>query len=153
MLCKVYRKATSLRVLEQRAAMEEEANTFNADTATTTTTFTSSSSPPPMDTISTWSPIDDFALTSNNHAFLKKEAEELLGLDNEISDIRSENYKDNNNNNNTSNNLGLEKGKTNLTELQVPIFNMDWTQDPLWTQLRSPWLDILTPGYANILNF
>ncbi|KAI8553950.1 hypothetical protein RHMOL_Rhmol05G0056800 [Rhododendron molle] len=41
-----------------------------------------------------------------------------------------------------------------LTELQVPKFNMDWTQDPFWTQLRSPWLGtFMTPPYANVLNF
>ncbi|CAL5377979.1 unnamed protein product [Camellia sinensis] len=40
-----------------------------------------------------------------------------------------------------------------LPELQVPRLGMDWTQDPFWTQLRSPWLDNLTPYATTVQNF
>ncbi|XP_023529773.1 NAC domain-containing protein 22-like [Cucurbita pepo subsp. pepo] len=79
-LCKIYRKATSLKVLEQRAAMEEEdARLFQAS-------------------------------------------------------------------------LQIPSELDNLTEPQVPNLNMDWSQDLVWTQFCSPWLQTLTPS-ASLLNF
>lgn len=48
----------------------------------------------------------------------------------------------------------LLNGQDNLAELQVPKFSMDFSQDPVWMQLRSPWLDnfSLTPS-AFVHNF
>lgn len=174
-LCKIYRKATSLRVLEQRAAIEEEAAAAKAfhiaDTTTTTTNCEyPSSATPPTDSVSSCSTQvdEDFALSSINHAVLKKEAEELMRLmgneallfdNNKVSCSRttSSSFSSSSSSSSGSGDL-LQKGTLNLGELQVPAKydNMEWIQDPLWTQLRSPWLDnILTPGlsYANLLNF
>lgn len=49
-----------------------------------------------------------------------------------------------------STSLQLPSGK--LPELQVPKSGIDWTQDPIWTQLGSPWLQNMNT-YTNILNF
>ncbi|CAK9177904.1 unnamed protein product [Ilex paraguariensis] len=128
-LCKIYRKATSLKVLEQRAAMEEEMKTIQA--------------PPPaspiMGTMSFCNRHEDFMV-------FKKEDEELLQLEERKNGGTEENV------GKTCSTLQLPMGIEKLTEVQVPKFSMDWTQDPFWTQLRSPWLDNCNP-YANVLNF
>ncbi|KAL5791298.1 hypothetical protein ACOSQ2_006186 [Xanthoceras sorbifolium] len=163
-LCKIYRKATSLKVLEQRAAMEEEMKSIS---------FHTSPSPPPsspspsmtMETVSFFSQEEEqlfpppmVALpqqpqTLQPHLILKKEEQELVTPE-----------KNNNNNEKKessttkTSSLKMPPGKlTNLPELQVPkTMTTDWTQDPFWSQL-SPWLQNLTqtftPSYANILNF
>ena len=132
-LCKIYRKATSLKVLEQRAAMEEEMK-FHA----------SPSSPPStsLDNISFCTQPEDqlMAMTPVHNIIFKKEVEEVLA---------TEEKKDNKV---YSTSLQLPLGKDKLPELQVPKLTMDWGQDQFWTQLNSPWLQNLTP-YANILNF
>ncbi|KAK0581828.1 hypothetical protein LWI29_018468 [Acer saccharum] len=152
-LCKIYRKATSLKVLEQRAAMEEETKTM-----TTTTFFQTSSSPSPpsssmtMETIPFFSQEDELipamAPLQPPHMILKKEEQELVTA----YDIEMEEKKGS-----TTTSLKMPQGKTNLPELQVPkTLTPDWTQDPVWAQL-SPWLQNLTqnftPTYSNILNF
>jgi hypothetical protein len=132
-LCKIYRKATSLKVLEQRAAMEEEMK-FHA----------SPSSPPStsLDNISFCTQPEDqlMAMTPVHNVIFKKEVEEVLA---------TEEKKDNKV---YSTSLQLPLGKDKLPEIQVPKLTMDWGQDQFWTQLNSPWLQNLTP-YANILNF
>ncbi|GKV34762.1 hypothetical protein SLEP1_g59437 [Rubroshorea leprosula] len=132
-LCKIYRKATSLKVLEQRAAMEEEMKEMHP----------SPSSPPSsIETISFCSPRNEFSASfSVPQVLLKKEVEESPMV--EV--VRE-------NNNGSSASVQLPLGKEKLPELQLPKMAMDWTQDPFWTQLNSPWLQNLTP-YANILNF
>ncbi|KAB2602606.1 NAC transcription factor 29 [Pyrus ussuriensis x Pyrus communis] len=138
-LCKIYRKATSLKVLEQMAAIEgDQIKNFHASP---------NSSPPPtsMDTISFCSQALQEDLTpqiSTNHVVFKQEIEEAAL-------VIAQEQKDEN---------AMEiKGSPpppmyNLPELQVPKFSMDWTQDTVWTQMNSPWLQNLTP-LANILNF
>ncbi|KAK2665687.1 hypothetical protein Ddye_004261 [Dipteronia dyeriana] len=154
-LCKIYRKATSLKVLEQRATMEEETKTM-----TTTTFFQTSSSPSPpsssmtMETIPFFSqeeeliPATAVAPLQPPHMILKKEEQDLVTAD----DIEMVEKKGS-----TTTSLKMPPGKTNLPELQLPkALTPDWTQDPVWAQL-SPWLQNLTqnftPTYANILNF
>lgn len=144
-LCKVYRKATSLKVLEQRAALEEEMkNSFHV----------SSVSPPSplMDTFSFCSPREaDQLITPPNQMVLKKEVEEV-GLVDHKDDDQERDAKDlMEAKASSSPTLRLPFGKNKLPEIQVPK-NMDWTQDPFWTQLTSPWLQSLTP-YTNIMNF
>lgn len=145
-LCKIYRKATSLKELEQRASIQEE------ETTAIDQSFTPPSYPttPPMDTFSFTNQRDDtLAPAAASHVVFKKEDEELLQALDES--IMSDEVKESSNNNGST--LQLPKGKENLTELQLPKFNMDWTQDPFWTQLRSPWLDNMMTPYANVLNF
>ncbi|KAG6712107.1 hypothetical protein I3842_05G088900 [Carya illinoinensis] len=134
-LCKIYRKATSLKVLEQRAAMEEEMKNFHASPYSSPTSSS-------LETISFLTPQEDQfvpPMPVHNIVF-KKEAEEDTkhGIP-----IESRGC---------STSLHLPLGKDKLPELQVPKSTMDWTQDQFWTQLNSPWLQNLTP-YANILNF
>ncbi|KAM7470971.1 hypothetical protein LguiA_009154 [Lonicera macranthoides] len=149
-LCKIYRKATSLKELEQRASIQEE------ETKAIDQSFTPPSYPttPPMDTFSFTNQRDDTLApaAAASHVVFKKEDEELLlALDESI--MYDEVEESTSNNGSTNNSLRLPKGKENLTELQLPKFNMEWTQDPFWTQLRSPWLDNLMTPYANVLNF
>ncbi|XP_027086354.2 NAC domain-containing protein 6-like isoform X2 [Coffea arabica] len=198
-LCKIYRKATSLRVLEQRAGVDqqqpEEAKALSIPvllhhhhhTSSTDYYYYASgrdpSSSPPL--------IDDAASICNNiqqhdlpmpyhhHPLaFKKEDEELSsGLDKKhvaitpaiTADDDEEDDEDDHDSleckgksRTCTNNLRLPSTTTTgnsgntLAELQVPSrLSMDWTQDPFWAQLRSPWLDNLaTPNYhANVLNF
>ncbi|KAF8410329.1 hypothetical protein HHK36_002856 [Tetracentron sinense] len=125
-LCKIYRKATSLKVLEQRAAMEEEIKT----------PLVASSSPPStMDTVSSHDQERNFAMPMPKRDIVFK-------IEEDVKDMGDTD---------TSSSLRIGSHK-NLPELQVPKFSSDWTQDPYWTQLRSPWLDNWAP-YANVLNF
>ena len=152
-LCKIYRKATSLKELEQRASIQEEETKAIDQSFTTPPSYPTT---PPMDTFSFTNQRDDtLAPAAASHVVFKKEDEELLlALDESImSDEVEESTNNNGSTTNTNNSLRLPKGKENLMDLQLPKFNMDWTQDPFWTQLRSPWLDNLMTPYANVLNF
>ncbi|PSS08248.1 NAC domain-containing protein [Actinidia chinensis var. chinensis] len=137
-LCKIYRKATSLKVLEERAAIEEEMKTSHAFQPSPPLTH-------PMDTISYGSPHEEYSTApmAAQHMAFKKE-EDMFIVDEKWYEEATENK-------GTTSSLILPSGKEK-PELQVPKLIMDWTQDPCWTQLRSPWLDNLTP-LANLLNF
>ncbi|KAK8622250.1 hypothetical protein V6N13_117173 [Hibiscus sabdariffa] len=131
-LCKIYRKATSLKVLEQRAAMEEELKTTNSKSP--------SSSPfSSMETICFCTPKQDLA----PQVVFKKETEEESMVDEKISAKESKV---------SLASLQLPLGKENLAELQLHKVPSDWTQDQFWTQLNSPWFQNLTPYAANIMN-
>lgn len=157
-LCKIYRKATSLKVLEQRAAMEEEMKNFHASP---------NSSPPTssLETGSFFTQQEDYQLVApmpavHNIVFkkeahnivFKKEAEEVLGLAEEVLGLTEKVDERAVESKVSSTSMQIPFGRGQLPELQVPKLTMDWTQDPFWTQLNSPWLQNLTP-YANILNF
>lgn len=140
-LCKIYRKATPLKVLEQRAAIEEEMNTTKHVDYGSPCSITQ-----PTDTMSFCSELMAASITDQSSEFLmpiaKDEVEDdILSItENNVYQVSAE-----------------IKGKTNcyeLAELQVPKFNMDFSQDPIWMQLRSPWLDnfCLTPS-AFVHNF
>ncbi|XP_048421287.1 NAC domain-containing protein 6-like [Pyrus x bretschneideri] len=137
-LCKIYRKATSLKVLEQRAAMEEnQIKEFHASP-------NSSSPPTSMETISFGSQAIQEALTPQiptKHVVFKQEVEDATLV--VAQEQKGENAMEI---------KGSPHPIYNLPELQVPKFSMDWTQDTVWTQMSSPWLQNLTP-LANILNF
>ncbi|KAH7518311.1 hypothetical protein FEM48_Zijuj09G0157900 [Ziziphus jujuba var. spinosa] len=144
-LCKVYRKATSLKVLEQRAAMEEEMKNFHASPASTPSPLTETFS---FCGTMEADPTPPLPLPMPSHQMvLKKEAEEEVAL---VEDEKVEKEMDQLKG--SSQTLQLPLGKNKLPEIQVPKMTMDWNQDPFWTQLSSPWLQNLTP-YANILNF
>jgi hypothetical protein len=145
-LCKIYRKATSLKVLEQRAAEEEEMKQM----------LGSPTSPPSStDTISF-----SYTQQQDQHVSLpmlfqqvipKKESEPEIEteIDDMVSFSHEKIVKDNKKTCGTS--LQLPLGKDNVPELQLPIA-ADWTQDTFWAQLNSPWLQNWT-AYSNILNF
>ncbi|KAJ7967100.1 NAC domain-containing protein [Quillaja saponaria] len=133
-LCKIYRKATSMKVLEQRAAMEEEMKiSFHASPSSPLSSST--------DTVSFCSQteLDQVALQQQ---VLKKEVMEQEDklVHYEIPFVQQENKMSN------------CTSQVPLPELQVPKLTMDWTQDPFWTQLNSPWIQNFT-SCANILNF
>ncbi|KAF9684554.1 hypothetical protein SADUNF_Sadunf04G0130100 [Salix dunnii] len=131
-LCKIYRKATSLKVLEQRATMEEEMRAIHASP--------SSSS---LETMSFCSQLEEPVLPpvlSSQHLVFKREIE-----DDKI--IRYEQPKEI-----KGSSLQLPMGEGKLPELQVPSKrSMEWNQDPIWS-LNSPWLQNVIP-YADVLNF
>lgn len=130
-LCKIYRKATSLKVMEQRAAMEGESRI---------THLAHSYSSPPLIQENSFSSYDithqNFAAPAMpyppppQHDIVLKAEEEEVVLTEEDQENRTS---------------CLATGKGKLTELQLPKLNTEWTSDPLWTLLRSPLLDNLSP--------
>lgn len=152
-LCKVYRKATSLKVLEQRAAMEEEMKNFHASPV--------SPPSPLMDTFSFCSQLetaDQFItppLMATNQMVLKKEVEEVVPLVDHHQGQEKDGKQLMGVKGSSTPTLQLPLGKNKLPEIQVPkMTNMDWTQDSFWAQLASsPWLHHNLTPYANIMNF
>lgn len=128
-LCKVYRKATSLKELEQKAKMEDPKES-PAHISMTTTDNTSHSDQDNQ----LQSPLAPF------HCHVKEMKEEAL-KDFEV----------------TSSSSALPSTSVvrpvMLPELQVPKMDLEWMQDPFLTQLRSPWMDLWSPNYTNILNY
>ncbi|KAL9682181.1 hypothetical protein QQ045_013974 [Rhodiola kirilowii] len=134
-LCKVYRKATSLKVLEQRAAMDHD------------------------DEVREIAPTPQFSLPLSNEALsvdfekmlesMKEEEEEVgtaavVEMDEEEAEGRSDDV--------SNSRLNFPVGMDLLADLEVPKSDVDWTQDQFWTQFNSPWLMNLTPSYVNVLN-
>lgn len=136
-LCKIYRKATSLKVLEERAAREEEMKQLVG----------SPESPPSStDTMS-------FISSPQQHVVvLKKESEteEMVSMP-RLEKTKSQLLVKDNKTTCCGTSLQLPLGKDKLPELQLPM-TADWTQDTFWAQLNSPWLQNWT-AYSNILNF
>lgn len=122
-LCKIYRKATSMKELEQRAAM-------------------SSSDPENGGR-------NEVVVIKDDVFVAQKEEEVMMKNVEEVNEISSS----------SSSSTPLSRPVCQLPELQVPKYNgmEQWTQveDPLWTQLRSPWMmmDQIWSPYANLLNF
>ncbi|KAL1188519.1 NAC domain-containing protein 6 [Cardamine amara subsp. amara] len=126
-LCKIYRKATSLKVLEQRAEMEAKMN------QTCPNSPLSSS-----ETISFVGKDDrDFCLPQE---IAMEEANKILML--------QENAKTEVKQNEPSSSLKLPFGS--LPELQLPKQGVEWGPDQLLS--ISPWLQNLTP-IVNLLNW
>ncbi|KAJ8570976.1 hypothetical protein K7X08_037948 [Anisodus acutangulus] len=145
-LCKIYRKATSLKVLEHRAAIEEEMKTTKHvhDSPCSITQ--------PMDAHELMAASITDQSTKFHMSMAKDEVEDdiLTVTENNPYEFPVEIK-------GKSNCLmpNLLNGKDNLADLQVPNFSMDFSQDPVWMQLRSPWLDnfiSLTPS-AFVHNF
>ncbi|KAF7810742.1 NAC domain-containing protein 22-like [Senna tora] len=139
-LCKIYRKATSLKVLEQRAAMEEDQMKQ---------IIMASSSPSPAsssnDVVKTEVEVEQNQIiiicdNNNNVQVEHKPKYNCISISKSLfptSTSTSKNWKE----------------QKLLPELQLPINIMDCSQDPFWTQLNSPpWFQCLTP-YSNIINF
>ncbi|KAK7404328.1 hypothetical protein VNO78_05130 [Psophocarpus tetragonolobus] len=146
-LCKIYRKATSLKVLEQRAALEEEREMKQMVGSPASSTETMS--------FSSHQEEQNVALPLLSHVLKKEsetETEEMLVsvpvLKQEKITTSQLALKDTKTTCATS--LQLPFGKEKLPDLQLPMLT-DWTQDTFWAQLNSPWLQNFTP--SNILNF
>ncbi|KAI3994554.1 hypothetical protein MKX01_028298 [Papaver californicum] len=161
-LCKIYRKATSLKVLEQRAAMEEEEMEQRAAMEEEEMFKSSTSSPQDsyMSASVMESEINIFCKGVNNEEDQDQDREheqepikeehvegvQEIVLVNKEAETCSASV--------TKPSLQLVNDKF-LPQLQLPskvINNLDWMQDPFFTQIRSPWLDNwMTPTYANLL--
>nr|XP_043624855.1 NAC domain-containing protein 6-like [Erigeron canadensis] len=181
-LCKIYRKATSMKVLEERAAMEEDNNTLQVTSPLSpeeTISFDTKSDPFPA------TPMESCHVASDQDPLhfmdmkLKKECLPPLETPTQSSDVASDdlcktllftfdeklkeepdaisdaNNSDNYRTTNKVSTLRLPTGEGIMQELQLPKMTTDWTQDSFWTQLCSPWMDniMLASPYANILNF
>lgn len=148
-LCKIYRKATSLKVLEQRAAIEEEMKQMIGS-------LSPASPPSSTDTMS-------FSTTQQQeyhqyvsmpllqNVVLPKKESEADNQSEEIVSITTPKQEKTKNKTTCGTSIQLPLGKDNLPELQLPIAT-DWTQDTFWAQFNSPWMQNWT-AYSNILNF
>ncbi|KAL3613863.1 No apical meristem (NAM) protein [Castilleja foliolosa] len=120
-LCKIYRKATPLKVLEHMAAIGDEIKTVGSN---------SSSSP--------------FTTKLDSVSFCNDRFEEanVSSSSDDVCEgkmvIEEENRKTR-----PSSSLMLPNGKLNFEELQVP--SLDWTQDSFWSLFISPCFDNFTP--------
>ncbi|KAJ4775428.1 NAC domain-containing protein 35 [Rhynchospora pubera] len=128
-LCKVYRKAVSLKELEQRVAMEETRCLHNSGSPVDS--FSSSDHDP----VQNWMFVEDAASALPEETKKKEIEEEIVKVEEET--------------------VALPPAKQlNLPELELPKFNaLEWMQDPFLTQLRSPWMDQWSPYYTGVLNF
>ncbi|XP_073012141.1 NAC domain-containing protein 6-like [Typha latifolia] len=134
-LCKIYRKATSLKELEHRAAMLEEARS-------------SQTSGSPVDSLScsdqeSFQKLTALEKTGNRvNAVLAKEEEEQ---EQDVVKIEVEAM--------TTATVDVQSRPMSLTELEVPKYSgLEWMQDPFLTQLRSPWMEQWSPYYTSVLN-
>ncbi|WOL18907.1 NAC domain-containing protein [Canna indica] len=142
-LCKIHRKAASMKELEQRAAaMEEEAASVsqNSGSYSSTAEFASECYQESF---------DDFVVTEGSGS-----ASEGVFVENarEVAEKQEEEEAP------TSDSSGVAVSgaswRPSLPELEVPERNgLEWMQDSFVTQLRSPWLmDFWSPSFASILN-
>ncbi|KAF3332195.1 protein FEZ-like protein [Carex littledalei] len=122
-LCKVYRKAVSLKELEQRVAMEETKYFHNSDSPVDS--FSSSDHDP----VQNWMFVEDAVSILPEESKQKEIEEEVVKVEEEPETIALPE---------------LELPKFNALE---------WMQDPFLTQLRSPWMDQWSPYYSGVLNF
>ncbi|XP_074573607.1 NAC domain-containing protein 22-like [Curcuma longa] len=142
-LCKIYRKATSMKELEQRAAaMEVAAPTLSPSQNCESVT----------ESWPDWSIDESFQLKSME--FLddvivigSSEAEEAAAAAAAVALVDEEEEVDYAST--------AASRKPSLPELEVPKpTGLEWLQDPFLTQLRSPWMvELCSPSYATILNF
>ncbi|KAM3215379.1 hypothetical protein ACQJBY_067405 [Aegilops geniculata] len=130
-LCKVYRKAVSLKELEQRVAMEELARARSSP-PTTTASHSHSHCSAGSPGVSSASEVaqQEAAVQPHGHHGVKKE--EAVAV--------------------------ARPAAMRLPQLETAKANggLEWMQDPFLTQLRSPWMEglCLSPYYASsVLNF
>ncbi|KAF8093440.1 hypothetical protein N665_0383s0068 [Sinapis alba] len=140
-LCKIYRKATSLKVLEQRAEMESKMN------QTCPNSPLSSS-----ETISYVGNEEDLMMTSFRfpQASAMQEANNNLTLQGHTDNAKNEEKQRETEMKESSSSLKLPCGVLPLPELQLPKQGLEWGQDQFLS--ISPWLQNLTP-IVNLLNF
>lgn len=143
-LCKIYRKATSMKELEHRAAMEEENRAYHSGWASATS-----------------SDQDDMQRSSYDEVVMEME-EYGTGISKEVlvagkllppkmpllESSKAPPLS------NPPAEAPANRQLPKLPELQVPNHtSFDWEHDPFLSQLRSPWLDQWSPLYANLLHF
>lgn len=128
-LCKVYRKAVSLKELEQRVAMEELARARSSAGSSPPTTASQSHCSAGSPDVSSASEVAHEAAVHHGHQGVKKE--EAVAV--------------------------ARPAAMRLPQLETARGGggLEWMQDPFLTQLRSPWMEglCLSPYYASVLNF
>jgi hypothetical protein len=146
-LCKIYRKAVSLKELEQRVAMEELAR------ATATPSASASHN--------TGSPAD--SMSSSDHETAagvahpqKQQGGEIMMMPVGISPPPVMSMKKEEVAEPLPAAALMRPAMLSLPQLEVakqqPV-QQEWMQDPFLTQLRSPWMESWSPYYASVLNF
>lgn len=151
MLCKIYRKAVSLKELEQRVAMEELAR------ATATPSASASASH------NTGSPADSMSSSDHETAGValahpqKQQGGEIMMMPVGISPPPVMSMKKEEVAEPLLPAATLMRPVTlSLPQLEVAKqqpAQQEWMQDPFLTQLRSPWMESWSPYYASVLNF
>jgi hypothetical protein len=131
-LCKVYRKAVSLKEIEQRVAMEE--TKFSHNSSSPVDSFSSSEHDP----IQSWMFKEDAGSALVDETKPMEVGEEVVKVEEETVAVAVPPAK-----------------QLDLPELELPKINaLEWLQDPFLTQLRSPWTEQWSPYYtAGVLNF
>uniref|UniRef100_A0A7N0UX90 NAC domain-containing protein n=1 Tax=Kalanchoe fedtschenkoi TaxID=63787 RepID=A0A7N0UX90_KALFE len=147
-LCKIYRKATPLKVLEQRAAAEDELKWIKLQTGP--------SSPSSVSSQTEMMPFYDAELYDDPQPLIPKREEEFNILDKveppqsqpdgaELNTVLTASSSSSSPSaSSLTNSLKLPAGMDILPDLQVSKMNMDWTQDQFWTQFNSPWYRSMT---------
>uniref|UniRef100_A0ACD6A609 Uncharacterized protein n=1 Tax=Avena sativa TaxID=4498 RepID=A0ACD6A609_AVESA len=128
-LCKVYRKAVSLKELEQRVAMEELARA-RSSSATPSQSHCSAGSPD----VSSSSASEVFHEAPAGSVGVKKEEVSVAAV---------------------ARPAAMRLPQLETARGQQAGGGLEWMQDPFLTQLRSPWMEglCLSPFYASVLNF
>ncbi|PKA53993.1 Putative NAC domain-containing protein 94 [Apostasia shenzhenica] len=138
-LCKVYRKATSMKELEQRAAVEEDSRASHGCAASGTSSDQES--------------FQRFVYDEENMSMMEEAEPEAREISTsavwpEVPLLESSAAKP------LPPMAKASRQGPQLPAIQVPIHtSFEWMQDSLISQLRSPWLDQWSPMYANLLNF
>ncbi|CAM8976066.1 unnamed protein product [Rhodiola kirilowii] len=132
-LCKIYRKATSLKVLEQRAAVEDELELIKFQTPSSPSSVSSQTG-----RMSCYDAQQNDPMPVT--ATLKQETE----LDNNGAEHETGLIVQSSSSSPVTSSLKLPMGMDILPDLQVSKMNVDWTQDQFWTQFNSPWFRSMT---------
>ncbi|CAD6338212.1 unnamed protein product [Miscanthus lutarioriparius] len=148
-LCKIYRKAVSLKELEQRVAMEELAR------ATATPSASASHN--------TGSPADSMSSSDHEAAAAahprKQQGGDIMMMPVGISPppgVMSMKKEEVAEPLPTATTVLMRPATLSLPQLEVAKqqpAQQEWMQDPFLTQLRSPWMESWSPYYASVLNF
>ncbi|XP_027179203.1 NAC domain-containing protein 22-like [Coffea eugenioides] len=129
-LCKIYRKATSLKILEHKAAMED---------IISKTLEPSLSSTQPQEGIPKENLAKSLAQNQSmtNLPLTKQEDDDLFVLNSPVK----------------FGCLKYSNDSKELRALDVPKLSMDETADAFWTPMRSPWLENCSlDAFASLLN-
>ncbi|XP_074275742.1 NAC domain-containing protein 6 [Silene latifolia] len=139
-LCKIYRKATSMKELEQRAAMEEAMQEKSATAASCPTSpFSSSNGGATSINNGDFGPLEGLfppTFMPKNEHIASLKIEEIEENFEEVTISSNCNVAS------SSNTIQWPFGKDSLEDLQVPKLGLDyWIQDPFSLQSCSPWLE------------
>ena len=143
-LCKVYRKAVSLKELEQRVAMEELARAASASCTPSASGHNDTAG----------SPTDDSTMSSSRSDHHQaQQGETMMGVaipPASVCRMKKEVMAE-------STTAVLRPATLSLPQLDVAKKQQqqqEWMQDPFLTQLRSPWMESWSPYFASsVLNF